>query len=55
MCKGSREYSGCSRLFCDFEERWLKGYTRKIGVCDEHDAEMWDMYLGSEMVWREHI
>ena len=54
-CKGSGEYSGCGGLFRDSDGRWIKGYTRKIGVCDALHAEMWDMYLGLEMAWREHI
>jgi ribonuclease HI len=54
-CKGIGEYSGCGGLFRDTEGRWLKGYIRKIGVCDALHAEMWGMYLGLEMAWREKI
>lgn len=54
-CKGIGEYSGCGGLFRDTGGRWLKGYIRKIGVCDALHAEMWGMYLGLEMAWREHI
>jgi len=54
-CKGSGEYSGCGGLFRDSEGRWIKDYIRKIGVCDALHAEIWGMYLGLEMAWREHI
>ena len=54
-CKGSGEYSGCGGLFRDSEGRRLKGYIRKIGVCDALHTEMWGMYLGLKMAWQEHI
>jgi len=28
---------------------------KKIGVCDALHAEMWGLYLGSSMTWREHF
>ena len=48
-CKGNVGYSGCGGLFCDSDERWLKGYIQKVGVCDALHAEMWGMYLGLDM------
>jgi len=33
-CKGGGENSGCGGLFRSSDGRWLKGYIRKVGVCD---------------------
>ncbi|PNY15883.1 ribonuclease H, partial [Trifolium pratense] len=33
----------------------MKGYIRKTGVCDAFHAELWGMYLGLDMAWRERI
>ena len=52
-CKGNGEYSGCGDLFRDSERIWLKGYIRKIEICDALHAEIWGMYIGLEMAWRE--
>jgi len=54
-CKGCGENSGCGDLFRSSDGRWLKGYIRKVGVCDALHAELWGMYLGLDMVWRDHI
>ena len=49
------ENSGCGGLFRCSDGRWLKGYIKKVGVCDVLHAELWGMYLGLDMAWREHI
>ncbi|RHN50339.1 putative ribonuclease H-like domain-containing protein [Medicago truncatula] len=54
-CKGGGENSGCGGLFRSSDGIWLKGYIRKVGVCDALHAELWGMYLGLDMAWREHI
>jgi len=53
--KGSNEASGCGGLFRNLDGRWIKGYIKKIGSCDALHAEMWGVYLGLEMAWRDHI
>ena len=48
-CKGGGESSSCGGLFRSSDGRWLKGYIRKVGVCDALHVELWGMYLGLEM------
>ncbi|GAU42748.1 hypothetical protein TSUD_77850 [Trifolium subterraneum] len=45
--------SGCGGLFRNSDGRWIKGYARKIGTCDALSAEMWGMYLGMQLAWRQ--
>ena len=47
-CKGSGEYSGCGGLFRNYEGRCLKGYIRKIRVCDHFMLK----YGACILVWR---
>jgi len=54
-CKDLGHISGCGGIFRDADGKWIKGYTKKIGACDALHAEMWGLYLGMEMAWREHI
>ncbi|MCH88942.1 ribonuclease H protein [Trifolium medium] len=54
-CKGGGESSGCGGLFRNSDGRWMKGYIKKIGVCDAFHAELWGMYLGLDMAWKERI
>jgi ribonuclease HI len=53
-CKDMGVIAGCGGLFRDSDGRWIKGYTKKIGACDALHAEMWGLYLGLDMAWREH-
>ncbi|CAJ2627891.1 unnamed protein product [Trifolium pratense] len=54
-CKGNNDISGCGGLFRNSDGRWIKGYAKKIGSCDSFHAEMWGLYLGLDMAWRDHI
>jgi len=54
-CKGNNDVSGCGGLFRNSDGRWIKGYMKKIGSCDALHAEMWGVYLGLEMAWRDRI
>jgi ribonuclease HI len=54
-CKRGGESSGCGGLFRNSDGRWIKGYFKKIGVCDAFHAELWGMYLGLDMAWKERI
>jgi ribonuclease HI len=54
-CKGNNGISGCGGLFRNSDGRWIKGYAKKIGSCDAFHAEMWGLYLGLDMAWRDHI
>lgn len=54
-CKDMGRISSCGGIFCDADGKWIKGYTKKIGACDALHAEMWVLYLGIEMAWREHF
>lgn len=47
--------AGCANLFRDSEGRWIKDYTKKIGACDNLQAEMWALYLRLDMAWRERF
>ncbi|GAU24368.1 hypothetical protein TSUD_390770 [Trifolium subterraneum] len=53
--KNGGEVAGCGGLFRDSDGRWIKGYTKKIGTCDALHVEMWGLYLGLDMAWREHF
>jgi len=53
-CKDMGVIAGCGCLFRDSDGRWIKDYTKKIGACDVLHAEMWGLYLGLDMAWREH-
>lgn len=37
------------------EDRWLEGFSPKIGACNALHVEMWGMYLGLDMIWREGV
>jgi ribonuclease HI len=54
-CKGNNDISGCGGIFRNSDGRWIKGYAKKIGSCDAFHAEMWGLYLGLDMAWRDHI
>ncbi|GAU47866.1 hypothetical protein TSUD_404370 [Trifolium subterraneum] len=54
-CKGNNGISGCRGLFRNSDGRWIKGYTKKIESCGSFHAEMWGLYLGLDMAWRDHI
>ncbi|GAU31501.1 hypothetical protein TSUD_332760 [Trifolium subterraneum] len=54
-CKELGETAGCGGLFRDSDGRWIKGFTRKIGACDALHAEMWGMYLGIDIAWRDGL
>ncbi|CAJ2642097.1 unnamed protein product [Trifolium pratense] len=54
-CKNKGEVAGCGGLFRDSDGRWIKGYTKKIEACDALQAEMWGLYLGLDMAWREQF
>jgi len=54
-CKDRGEIIGCGGLFRDSHGRWIKGYTKKIDVCDVLHAKMWGLYLGLDMAWREQF
>jgi len=41
------------RPFHDSDGRWLEGFNPKIGACNALHAEMWGMYSGLDMTWRE--
>ncbi|KAK2452886.1 TMV resistance protein N [Trifolium repens] len=43
----------CGGLFRNSDGRWIKGYSRKIGTCDALSDEMWGMYLGMQLSWRQ--
>ncbi|MCI46118.1 ribonuclease H protein, partial [Trifolium medium] len=51
--KDSLELAGCGGLQRDSDGRWLTGYSRKIGTCDALGTEMWGMYLGMQIAWRQ--
>ena len=42
-------------IFHDLCGKWIKGYTKKIETCDVLHVEMWGLYLGIYMAWREHF
>ena len=46
-CKGGGENSGCGGLLRNSDARWLKGYIRKIGVCDALHAEWRHSHFGA--------
>jgi ribonuclease HI len=50
---GTRE--GCGGLLRDSDGRRIKGYVRKIEICDAFNAEMWGMYIFLDMAWRANI
>ena len=52
--KGSSTLAGCGGLLRDSDGRWIKGYFKKIGMCDAYHVEMWGMYLGLDLAWREN-
>jgi ribonuclease HI len=54
-CKDRGKIAGCGSLFRDSDGRRIKGYTKKIGACDALHAKMWGLYLGLNMVLREHF
>ncbi|WJX23886.1 hypothetical protein P8452_13068 [Trifolium repens] len=58
-CDGSQNdrasLAGCGGLLRDSNGKWIKGYSRKIGSCDALHAEMWGMYLGMDLAWRQGI
>jgi len=54
-CKGNGEHAGCDGLLRQSNGTWIKGFSRKIGACDALHAEMWGLYLGLDMTWREGI
>jgi len=48
--------TGCySGLLRDSNDKWLKGFVCKIGVCDALHAEMWGLYIGLELAWRDGV
>ncbi|GAU12898.1 hypothetical protein TSUD_73850 [Trifolium subterraneum] len=54
-CKELGEFAGCGGLFRDSDGRWIKGFTRKIGAFDALHVEMWGMYLGIDIAWRNGL
>jgi hypothetical protein len=48
-CKEGGENSRRRGLFRNSNGIWLKGYIRKIRVCDTLHAELYAMYLGLAM------
>jgi len=51
--KDSLGLAGCGGLFRNLDGRWIKGYSQKIGTYDALCAEMWGMYLGMQLAWRQ--
>ena len=51
--KDTLSIAGCGGLLRNSDGRWLQGYSRKIGACDALSAEMWGMYLGMKLAWRQ--
>ncbi|GAU25598.1 hypothetical protein TSUD_260320 [Trifolium subterraneum] len=51
--RNSLGLAGCGGLFRDSDGRWIQGYARKIGTCDALCVEMWGMYLGMKLAWRQ--
>ncbi|MCI03243.1 ribonuclease H protein [Trifolium medium] len=54
-CRGGGDTSGCGGLFHNSDERWIKGYIKKIKACDALHAEMWGMYIDLDLECKEHI
>ncbi|KAK2359284.1 SKP1 protein [Trifolium repens] len=58
-CDGSQNdrlgLASCGGLLRNSDGTWLKGYSRKLGICDVLHAEMWGMYLGLDLARREGI
>ncbi|GAU31578.1 hypothetical protein TSUD_54010 [Trifolium subterraneum] len=54
-CKRGGESSGYGGIFRKSDRRWVKDYIKKIGLCDAFYAELWGMYLGLDMAWKERI
>ena len=54
-CKRNNEGSGYGGLLRNPDGHWIKGYIKKIGSCDALHAEMWGVYLGLVMAWRNRI
>jgi len=52
--KRSGTLAGCGGLLRVSNGRWIKGYFKKIGMCDAFHVEMCGMYLGLDMAWREN-
>lgn len=53
--KKTTAIAGCGGLLRDSSGNWLKGYTRKISLCDTLLTKMWVMFHGIELVWQERI
>jgi len=51
--KDSSGLAGCGDLFRNSDDRWIKGYSQKIETCDAICVEMWGMYLGMQLAWRQ--
>jgi len=51
--KDTLSIAGCGGLLRNSDGRWLQGYSRKIGACDALSAEMWGMYFGMKLAWRQ--
>ncbi|PNX73414.1 ribonuclease H [Trifolium pratense] len=51
--KDSLDLVGCGGLFRKLDGKWIKGYLSKIETYDDLSAEMWGMYLGMELAWRQ--
>ena len=55
MCKENGNRAGYGGLLRDSSGKWLKGFVRKIVVCDALHAKMRGLYLGLELAWRDGI
>lgn len=51
-CKENGNRAGCGDLLRGTNGKWLKGFVRKIEVCDALHAEMWGLYSGLELAWQ---
>jgi len=54
-CKENEEPASCEGRLCDYDGRWLKGFSLKIGACDALHAKMRGVYLGIDIAWRKSI
>jgi hypothetical protein len=58
-CDGAYKRSinlvGHGDLLRDSDGRWLKGYARKIGMCDTLHVEMWRMFFGIDLTRRQRV
>ncbi|KAL4298891.1 hypothetical protein AHAS_Ahas17G0046200 [Arachis hypogaea] len=49
--KDNPRRAGCGGILRNSEGRWIMGFSRNLGVCSAHLAELWGVYTGLEIAW----